>query len=631
MIQFYPHPSIPTARMKSAAKQVISVISLTALVASCGTNPAAYSQYAGPVSQSVSTDATDYNCPAPPERAERGYPGRTRMAVAMSSPTAVTTVPMPSPPMALPPPPPPPPPPSVPALAEVSAQSYTAQSKVADASMRNVVVTGTRIAPMPQQQSTEKYPLAAINSVKQTAENPVSTFAMEVDTASYANARRFVSEGSLPPADAVRVEEFLNYFNYGYAKPKDRNVAFSTTVAVAPSPWAEEKQIVHVGLSGYDIPRSERPPLNLTMLMDVSGSMMDEDRLPLAKRALALLTPNLTARDRVSIVVYAGAAGVVLKPTAGNNTRDIVCALEILQAGGSTAGGEGIRLAYETAAKNFTKDGVNRVILMTDGDFNVGISDPRALQSYVTDQRKKGIYLSVFGFGRGNYNDTMMQALAQNGNGVATYIDTIQEARKVFDTQISGTLFPIADDVKAQVEFNPVRVKEWRLIGYETRALNREDFNNDAVDAGEIGAGHQVTALYEITPVGAQGSVDPLRYGAASPALSAGKGRELGLLRLRYKVPGEANSRLIERPITDADRSAGFDRAPEATRFAVAVAGYAQLLRQDPWIGKGFGYADVAKIAKAAKGEDPFGIREEFIDLVSRAEGLERLPSQSQD
>ena len=236
------------------------------------------------------------------------------------------------------------------------------------------------------------------------------------------------------------------------------------------------------------------------MLMDVSGSMTAEDRLPLAKRALALLAPNLNGRDRVSIVVYAGAAGVVLKPTAGNNTRDIVCALETLQAGGSTAGGEGIRLAYDMAAKNYNPRGVNRVILMTDGDFNVGISDPRALQSYVTDQRKKGIYLSVFGFGRGNYNDTMMQALAQNGNGVATYIDTIQEARKVFDTQIGGTLFPIADDVKAQVEFNPARVKEWRLIGYETRALNREDFNNDAVDAGEIGAGHQVTALYESRP-----------------------------------------------------------------------------------------------------------------------------------
>jgi Ca-activated chloride channel family protein len=533
--------------------------------------------------------------------------------------------------MMAPPPPPPPPPPQAPVLAEALAQSYAAQSKAADASRQSVIVTGTQTSPAPQIPSTEKYPLAAINSVKQTAENPVSTFAMEVDTASYANARRFVRDGSLPPADAVRVEEFLNYFDYGYAKSKDRKLPFSTTVAVAPSPWAEEKQIVHVGLSGYDIPRSERPPLNLTMLMDVSGSMTADDRLPLAKRALALLAPNLNGRDRVSIVVYAGAAGVVLKPTAGDNTRDIVCALEALQAGGSTAGGEGIRLAYETAAKNYNKDGVNRVILMTDGDFNVGISDPRALQSYVTDQRKKGIYLSVFGFGRGNYNDTMMQALAQNGNGVATYIDTIQEARKVFDTQISGTLFPIADDVKAQVEFNPARVKEWRLIGYETRALNREDFNNDAVDAGEIGAGHQVTALYEITPVGTQGSVDPLRYGAATQTPAKGKAKELGLLRLRYKVPGEANSRLIERPITDADRSASFDRAPEATRFAIAVAGYAQLLRQDPWIGKGFGFGDVARIAKAAKGEDRFGIRDEFIDLVSRAEGLERLPNQSQD
>jgi Ca-activated chloride channel family protein len=629
MIVNHPYFYSRKTCMNSAAKRVIAALSLTALVASCGSNPASYTQFAGTVSRTTATDATDFNCPAASEEMGGAYPRRTRMAVGMPAPAR-----MPTPPpmmMAPPPPTPPPPPPKAPVLAGVSAQSYAAQSKVADASRQSVIVTGTQTSPAPQIQSTEKYPLAAINSVKQTAENPISTFAMEVDTASYANARRFVRDGSLPPADVVRVEEFLNYFDYGYAKSKDRILPFSTTVAVAPSPWAGEKQIVHVGLSGYDIPRSERPPLNLTMLMDVSGSMTADDRLPLAKRALALLAPNLNGRDRISIVVYAGAAGVVLKPTAGNQTRDIVCALEILQAGGSTAGGEGIRLAYETAAKNYNKDGVNRVILMTDGDFNVGISDPRALQSYVTDQRKKGIYLSVFGFGRGNYNDTMMQSLAQNGNGVATYIDTIQEARKVFDTQISGTLFPIADDVKAQVEFNPARVKEWRLIGYETRALNREDFNNDAVDAGEIGAGHQVTALYEITPVGAQGSVDPLRYGAARHTPATGKAKELGLLRLRYKVPGEATSRLIERPITDADRSASFDRAPESTRFAVAVAGYAQLLRQDPWVGKGFGYADVARIAKAAKGEDRFGFRDEFIDFVSRAEGLERLPNQSEE
>lgn len=622
MIPDYLIPSQSRPHKKSAAKQAIAAFSLAALVASCSASPVAYTQVAGPVRATQMTDATDFNCPGPPQNAEYSHPRRTRMAVSMPAPSMIP---------APPPPPPAPPPPSMPALAEVSAPSYAAQGKVAAAPQRSIVVTGTRVGPMPQPQSTEKYPLATINSVKQTAENPVSTFAMEVDTASYANARRFVREGSLPPADAVRVEEFLNYFDYGYQKPADRKLPFSSTVAVTPSPWATDKQIVHVGLSGYDIARRERPPLNLTMLMDVSGSMTAEDRLPLAKRAMALLAPNLTARDRVSIVVYAGAAGVVLKPTAGNQTRDIVCALEILQAGGSTAGGEGIRLAYDMAAKNYKADGVNRVILMTDGDFNVGISDPRALQNYVADQRKKGIYLSVFGFGRGNYNDTMMQALAQNGNGTATYIDTIQEARKVFDTQISGTLFPIADDVKAQVEFNPAQVKEWRLIGYETRALNREDFNNDAVDAGEIGAGHQITALYEITPVGAKGSVDPLRYGTQSATPTADKSQELGLLRLRYKLPGETKSRLIERPITQADRSATFERAPEATRFAIAVAGYAQLLRQDPWIGAGYGFSDVARLAKSAQGEDRFGFREEFIELVSRAEGLERLPRDTQD
>jgi Ca-activated chloride channel family protein len=342
MIPDYLIPSQSRPRKKSAAKQAIVAFSLAALVASCSASPVAYTQVAGPARTTQMTDATDFNCPGPPQDSEYNHPRRTRMAVGMPASSMIP-----------PPPPPAPPPPSMPALAEVSAPSYAAQGKVAATPQRSIVVTGTRVGPMAHTQSTEKYPLATINSVKQTAENPVSTFAMEVDTASYANARRFVREGSLPPADAVRVEEFLNYFDYGYQKPADRKLPFSTTVAVTPSPWAPDKQIVHVGLSGYDIARRERPPLNLTMLMDVSGSMTAEDRLPLAKRAMALLAPNLTARDRVSIVVYAGAAGVVLKPTAGNQTRDIVCALEILQAGGSTAGGEGIRLAYDMAAKNY--------------------------------------------------------------------------------------------------------------------------------------------------------------------------------------------------------------------------------------------------------------------------------------
>ncbi|GBF59298.1 hypothetical protein PbB2_02992 [Candidatus Phycosocius bacilliformis] len=618
------------SRQTYLGRQVVAMLSISALLAGCVANAAPVAGLGGRAPSP--SDVTNYQCPQTDREGADRYHRQNRRHLAMPT-SGYPTPPPPLAPPSPPPPPPPPPPPSLAALAEVApATSRAAQSKIGlSATMPSVVVTGTRVAGGQMERSTERYPAAAINPVKQTAESPVSTFAMEVDTASYANARRFVRDGSLPPADAVRVEEFLNYFDYGYAKPQDKSAPFATQVVVTPSPWAESKQIVHIGLSGYDIPRRERPPLNLTLLMDVSGSMMPEDRLPLAKRALALMAPNLNQRDRVSMVVYAGAAGVVLNPTPGNQTRDIVCALEALEAGGSTAGGEGIRLAYDLAARNFNPRGVNRVILMTDGDFNVGITDPRALKNYVADQRKKGIYLSIFGFGRGNYNDEMMQSLAQNGNGTAAYIDTMQEARKVFDNQIQGTLFPIADDVKAQVEFNPARVKEWRLIGYETRALNREDFNNDAVDAGEIGAGHQVTALYEITPVGAPGSVDPLRYGAAPGSEATTKSDELGLLRLRYKLPGEDKSRLIERPITVKDEATSLAAAPESTRFALSVAGYAQLLRQDPWIGSGFGFADVARLARSAKGEDAFGLRAEFIELVDRAQGLERLPGSNRE
>jgi Ca-activated chloride channel family protein len=398
-------------------------------------------------------------------------------------------------------------------------------------------------------------------------------------------------------------------------------------VSISPSPWAPQKRIVHIGLAGYDLPAATRPPLNLTLLIDVSGSMDAANKLPLAKQALRMMVSSLTAADKVSIVVYAGAAGIVLKPTLGSETRDIVCALEDLNAGGSTAGGQGIRLAYDTAAQNYNPQGVNRVMLLSDGDFNVGIIDPSALKDFVSEQRQKGIYLSVFGFGQGNYNDDMMQALAQNGNGTAAYIDTINEARKVFTDEISGTLFPIANDVKAQVEFNPAKVKEWRLIGYETRALKREDFNNDAVDAGEIGAGHRVTALYEITPVGVQGSVDPSRYRSARQSRSRVNAEEFGFLRLRYKLPGSNVSRLIERPLTGRDAVVSFAAASEATRFAIAVAGYAQLLRRDPWIGAGFGFSNVIELANGAKGTDHFGLRQEFIDLVQKAQSLERLPA----
>lgn len=472
--------------------------------------------------------------------------------------------------------------------------------------------------PMPQQQDTERYPGAVANPVKRVAEEPVSTFSIDVDTAAYANTRRFLNDGSAPPRDAIRVEELINYFDYGYARPANAETPFRATVAVAPSPWSSERQILHVGLQGYEQPRAEAPPLNLVFLVDTSGSMMGADRLPLARKALNVLIDQLRPQDRVAIVAYAGSAGAVLAPTDGRSKLKMRCALEALQAGGSTAGGQGLELAYSLAKQNFAKGSVNRVILVTDGDFNVGISDPTRLKDFVSDQRKSGVYLSVYGFGRGNYNDTMMQALAQNGNGTAGYVDTLTEARKLLRDDFEASLFPIADDVKIQVEFNPTRVSEYRLIGYETRLLNREDFNNDKVDAGEVGSGASVTALYEITPVGARPSSDPLRYGEKAPARAAPTG-ELAFLKVRYKIPGGTTSKLIERPIGPRDSYARLASAPEATRFAIAVAAYGQKLRGDPWVGDSFDWPAVTALAQGARGDDPQGLRAEFVQLTKAA------------
>ncbi len=468
---------------------------------------------------------------------------------------------------------------------------------------------------------TERYPHAVSNPIKRVAEDPVSTFSIDVDTAAYSNVRRFLNDGTRPPRDAVRVEEMINYFDYGYAAPVDRREPFNTFVAVAPSPWSAEREILQIGLKGYELPQGEAPPLNLVFLIDTSGSMWSEDRLPLAKKALNLLVDQLGPRDRVSMVAYAGSAGAVLSPTDGRQKLKMRCALSALQSGGSTAGGQGLALAYSLAKQNFDSKSVNRVILLTDGDFNVGVADPEKLKDFVSEQRKSGVYLSVYGFGRGNYNDTMMQALAQNGNGTAGYIDTLSEARKVFRDDFSGSLFPIADDVKIQVEFNPAMVSEYRLIGYETRMLNREDFNNDQVDAGEVGSGAAVTALYEITPAGARPSSDPLRYGEpggrerAPPPVT----RELAFLKVRYKLPGADQSHLMTRPITGADRFARLETAPEPVRWAVAVAGFGQRLRGDPRVTDRFGWEDINRLADGARGRDPFGLRAEFVQLVRNA------------
>lgn len=512
-----------------------------------------------------------------------------------------------------PPPSPPPPPPMVGAapMAKMAASRDSFAPYVPPGRMAGDI-------------DTEKYPDAKPNPVKAVAAEPVSTFSIDVDTASYANVRRYLNDGDLPPRDAVRIEELINYFDYDYALPADRQTPFAATVALAPAPWASGKTLLHIGLQGYDIRPAERPPLNLVLLLDTSGSMEDDNKLPLVKKSIRLLVDQLKPTDRVSMVVYAGSAGVVLEPTAGNDKNAILGALDKLSAGGSTAGGEGIALAYTLAERNFAKTHVNRVILATDGDFNVGIADPERLEDFVSRKRETGIYLSVLGFGQGNYNDLMMQKLAQAGNGNAAYIDTLNEARKVLHDEMQSALLPIADDVKIQVEFNPGRVAEYRLIGYETRMLNREDFNNDRIDAGEIGAGANVTAIYELTPAGGKTLIDPLRY--QSPKPSAAPSAEIAFLKIRYKPPGAKESILIERPITDRDGFATLAGAPEATRFATAVAAYGQIIRGDPYLDKSYGWDEVIALANGAKGKDEFGWRSEFVQLARAAKTAKAFP-----
>lgn len=466
--------------------------------------------------------------------------------------------------------------------------------------------------------NTEAYPDATPNPLKITATEPVSTFSIDVDTASYALVRQSLNRGVLPPRDAVRIEEMVNYFDYDYPAPESAEVPFRTSVSVAPTPWNEGTQLLHIGIQGYDIAPADRPPLNLVFLIDTSGSMNDPMKLPLLIRSFELLLGTLSEDDSVAIVTYAGSAGMALPPTPATERATILQSLNQLQAGGSTAGQQGLQQAYALASQ-MTDDGeMSRVILATDGDFNVGISDPEALKDYIADQRDSGTYLSVLGFGRGNYDDATLQSLAQNGNGTAAYIDTLAEAQKVLVEDVTGSLLPIAGDVKIQVEFNPAQISEYRLIGYETRVLNREDFNNDAVDAGDIGAGHQVTALYEITPTGSPAErISDLRYGTATEAATE-PSAEYAFLKLRYKLPGEDRSRLIETPITP-DRQ---DMAPAETAFAAAVAGFGTLLRGDDQI-TGWSYADALRLASGARGDDPFGYRSEVLSLIRSADALD--------
>ena len=452
----------------------------------------------------------------------------------------------------------------------------------------------------------EKYAHLDQNGILQVSEHPVSTFSIDVDTGGYSNVRRMLKAGQLPQQDAVRIEEMINYFAYDYALPQDKNVPFSVTTEIAPSPWNQHTHLLQIGIKGQDI-------------------MGPAERLPLLQSALKLLTKQLREQDRVAIVVYAGASGVVLEPT--NDKAKILAALSRLQSGGSTNGAAGIELAYAVAKQAYIPGGINRVLLATDGDFNVGTVSFEALKSLIEEKRKSGISLTTLGFGMGsyngerNYNDRLMEQLADAGNGNYAFIDTLNEAQKVLVDEMSSTLNAIAKDVKIQIEFNPDVVAEYRLIGYENRALKREDFNNDKIDAGEIGAGHSVTALYEIALRGSKGAaLQPLRYQATVKETSA-KGDEIAHLRLRYKAPNGDDSQLLEWPLQRSAIKGEIAQTSERMRFAAAVAGFGQLLKGGKYTGN-FGFGDVAKLAQGARGDDRFGYRGEFLSLVGLAQSL---------
>lgn len=460
----------------------------------------------------------------------------------------------------------------------------------------------------------EQYANLPDNPVHRVAETPVSTFSVDVDTGSYANVRRFLNQGRLPPEGAVRLEEMVNYFPYDYALPTDGS-PFGVTTELAATPWNPRSKLLRIGIKASDRSVAQLPPANLVFLVDVSGSMDRREGLPLVKSTLKLLVDQLRDQDRVSLVVYAGESRVVLKPTSGRDKTSLRNAIDQLTAGGATAGASGIELAYQMAREGFIDNGINRILLATDGDFNVGISDFDSLKQMAVEQRKSGVSLTTLGFGVDNYNEHLMEQLADAGDGNYAYIDNLREARKVLVHQLSSTLAVVARDVKLQVEFNPAQVSEYRLLGYENRALKREDFNNDKVDAGEIGAGHTVTALYEIVPKGEKGWLEPLRY-ASAPA-AEGKSTELAMVRVRYKPAAGGDSRLIERAVVPTTAKPSDD-----LRFSAAVAAFAQQLKGDGRYTGSMSLQDTAALARSARGDDPFGLRNEFVQLVELAQSL---------
>ncbi len=503
------------------------------------------------------------------------------------------------------------------------AYSIAAPPPVAHATMpalpsvanKSVRVSGNRVAaPTPaahEAENRERYDGGPVSGILSAAEQPVSTFSVDVDTGAYSNTRRMLNDGVLPPQAAVRTEEFINYFRYDYPRPDNKNVPFSITSDVAQTPWNDQTRLLRIGLRGYDVTSEARPPANLVFLVDVSGSMGSPDKLDLVKKSLGYLAENLRADDTVSIVVYASTFGTLLEPT--NNKNHINEALACMNAGGSTAGTNALQEAYDQARRGYKKDGVNRIFLATDGDFNVGVTDNDAIVDIVERERETGITLTSLGFGTGNYNEAMMERVADAGNGNYAYIDSEQEAQKVLSDELTATMFTIAGDVKIQVEFNPAYVSEYRLIGYENRALAEEDFNNDKVDAGDIGAGHQVTALYEIVPTGNKGWLPERRYSANKRTSGGADNNEMAFVKLRYKLPGEADSRLISQPVSAAYiRTA---RAPQGDfAFAASVAAFGQWLRADTHLGN-FTAADLRTLA----GEQTDPLRREFIKLTEEA------------
>ena len=468
----------------------------------------------------------------------------------------------------------------------------------------------------PLRTDTERYQKQPENPVKAVAQEPVSTFSIDVDTGSYANVRRFLNNGRLPPKDAVRIEEIVNYFPYSYPLPQDGR-PFAVHTQTVDSPWQPEAKLVKIGIQAQDTAKKNLPPANLVFLVDVSGSMNSPDKLPLVKKALRLLTQQLRAQDKVTIITYASGEKLVLPPTSGKDKDTILRAVNSLEAGGATSGERALRMAYDEAQKAFVKNGINRILLATDGDFNVGVADTETLKSMVAEKRKSGISLSTLGFGTDNYNEEMMEQIADAGDGNYSYIDSEKEAKKVLQHQLTSTLATVAQDVKIQVEFNPATVKEYRLVGYTNRTLRNEDFNNDKVDAGDIGSGHSVTALYEIIPQGKTGWLADSRYQKA-PAADGSK-NEYAYVKVRYKLPGQSASKLIEQPVPA--RSIPLAQADADTRLALAAASYAQQLRGGEYNGK-LDWNAIEKMAAATRAKDPYGFIAEFKELIGIAKSL---------